>query len=262
MTPAYILTLSCPDRLGQQLLRAVGELCQLAAWVAADAGWHTQASGYVEQGLRAAHAAGEVELTGNIISTYSYQLTNTGQPRQAAVLARTAYAGAARTASATTRALLLERVAWADARSGDLSGCLQALGQVQQAYDHSCPSEDPDWVYWFNQQEIDVMAGRCHTELGQARTAITVLEDALAAYDCSRVRETCLYRTWLARDYLQVAEIAQAATLASQVCTDAGPTGSARVQERLDDLALQLAPHARVAEVADFLTLHHAHTTP
>ena len=42
--------------------------------------------------------------------------------RRAALLARTAYAGARHSATATTKALLLERVAWADAKSGDLGG--------------------------------------------------------------------------------------------------------------------------------------------
>jgi transcriptional regulator with XRE-family HTH domain len=141
----------------RRLLTVTGELAQLAAWVAADAGLYKQAARYTEGGVLAAHAADNEPLAANIISTLSYQLANTGNPRQAALLARTAYAGARHSATATTKALFLERVAWADAKSGDLGSCERALGQVEENFDHSKPEDDPDWVYWLNREEVDVM---------------------------------------------------------------------------------------------------------
>ena len=121
----------------RRLLTATGELAQLAAWVAADAGLYKQAARYTEGGVLAAHAADNEPLAANIISTLSYQLANTGNPRQAALLARTAYDGARHSATATTKALLLERVAWADAKSGDLSSCERALGKVEENFNHA-----------------------------------------------------------------------------------------------------------------------------
>src|SRR5208337_4294905 len=69
----------------RRLFTATGELAQLAAWVAADAGLYKQAARYTEGGVLAAHAAGNEPLAANIISTLSlsYQLANTGNPRQA-----------------------------------------------------------------------------------------------------------------------------------------------------------------------------------
>ena len=102
-------------------------------------------------------------MAANVISTLSYQLANTGNPHQAVVLAKTAYAGARHSATATTKALLLDRIAWANAKSGDLNGAERALGQVQETFDRARPVDDPDWVYWLNQEEIDVMAGTSTT---------------------------------------------------------------------------------------------------
>ena len=175
----------------RRLLTATGELAQLAAWVAADAGLYKQAARYTEGGVLAAHAADNEPLAANIISTLSYQLANTGNPRQAALLARTAYAGARHSATATTKALLLERVAWADAKSGDLVSCERALGQVEENFDHAKPEDDPDWVYWLNREEIDVMAGRCFTELKQPARAEPLLRTATSGYDNALVRENC-----------------------------------------------------------------------
>jgi hypothetical protein len=238
------------------LLTAVGELAQLATWVAADAGLYAEATRYTVYGLLAAHAAGNPPLAANIISTYSYQLANTGNPHHAAVLAKTAYAGARHSTSATANALLLERVAWADAKSGDLHGCERALGQVQDAFNESKPEDDPDWVYWLNQEEVDVMAGRCYTELKKPKLAEPLLHNAIDNYNRALVRENSLYLSWLAEDYVQLGEIDHAASITTEVLTLANRTNSARTNDRLQYLARLLKRYRSVTSVAEFLDLY------
>ena len=237
----------------RRLLTATGELAQLAAWVAADAGLYKQAARYTEGGVLAAHAADNEPLAANIVSTLSYQLANTGNPRQAALLARTAYAGARHSATATTKALLLERVAWADAKSGDLVSCERALGQVEENFNHAKPEDDPDWVYWLNREEIDVMAGRCFTELKQPARAEPLLRIATSAYDNALIRENSLYLSWLAEDYILLNEIDLAAEIATRVLELGSRADSARTDERLRHLARLLRRYKDVQAAAGFL---------
>jgi len=177
-------------------------------------------------------------------------------PHHAAVLATTAFAGARARATATTKALLLERIAWADAKSGDPRACERTLGQVQEELDHSKPDDDPDWVYWLNQQEIDVMAGRCYTELGKPKLAEPLLANAIAGYDHALARESSLYLSWLAEDHIQLHDLDQAASIATEALELASRTNSARTDERLRHLAKLLKPHSSVAKVAEFLDLY------
>jgi hypothetical protein len=193
------------------------------------------------------------DLAANIISTLSYQLANTGNPRQAALLARTAYAGARHSATPTTKALLLERVAWADAKSGDLGGCERALGQVEENFNHTEPESDPDWVYWLNREEIDVMAGRCFTELKQPARAEPLLRSATSAYDNALIRENSLYLSWLAEDYILLNEIDLAAEIATRVLELGSRADSARTDERLRHLARLLRRYKDVQSAASFL---------
>ena len=237
----------------RRLLAVTGELAQLAAWVAADAGLYKQAARYTEGGVLAAHAADNEPLAANIISTLSYQLANTGNPRQAALLARTAYAGARHSATATTKALLLERVAWADAKSGDLVSCERVLGQVEENFNHSMPGDDPDWVYWLNREEIDVMAGRCYTELKQPARAEPLLRNATSSYDNTLIRENSLYLSWLAEDYILLNEIDLAAEVATHVLELGSRANSARTDERLRHLARLLKRYKDAQAAADFL---------
>jgi hypothetical protein len=172
------------------------------------------------------------------------------------VLARTAYAGARHSATATTKALLLERIAWADAKSGDLHSTERTLGQVQENFDQSKPENDPDWVYWLNQKEVDVMAGRCYTELKKPKLAEPLPHNAIAKYDHALVRENSLYLSWLAEDYIQLGEIDQAASVATEVLTLSNRANSARTSDRLHHLAKLLKRYSDVQSAAEFLDLY------
>jgi transcriptional regulator with XRE-family HTH domain len=246
------------DDQARRILSVTGELAQLAAWVAADAGLYRDAAKYAEGGVVAANAAGNAPLAGHIISTLSYQLANTGNPRQAALLARTAYAGGRRGATATTKALLLERVAWADAKSGDLANCERTLGQVNEDFSQAKPEDDPDWAYWLNSTEIDVMAGRCYTELKLATKAEPLLRNAVSGYDDTHIRENALYLSWLAEDYILLNEIDTGSEIAAQVLELKNLANSARTDERLRHLTKLLRRYRDVQGAAEFLDQYKA----
>jgi len=101
------------EDVGKRLLVAVGELAQVAGWVTSDAGHYDEAERYYLAGMYAAHAGGDRAGAANNLSSLAYQVSNVGDPKVGLTLAKSALAGAKRTATATTKALLSERVAWA-----------------------------------------------------------------------------------------------------------------------------------------------------
>jgi tetratricopeptide (TPR) repeat protein len=247
---------ACTQEQARRVLTAVGELAQLASWVAADGGMNAVALGYAQGGILAARAACNAPLAANIISTLSYQLANTGNAQNAAVLARTAYAGGSRQATPRTKALLLERIAWADAKSGDLRGSERALGQVNETFAQGPHDDDPDWVYWLNQEEIDVMAGRCYTELKQPERAEPLLRHAIERYNQTLIRENSLYLSWLAESYVQLGEIDEAAAVGQRALELGAHAGSARANNRVRHLAGLLSRYKTAPGVAPFLDLY------
>jgi tetratricopeptide (TPR) repeat protein len=241
------------DDQARRLLTAVGELAQLGAWVAADAGLLEEATKYVRGGVLAARAAGDEPLAANVLSTYSYQVANNANPNDAVVLARTAYRGGERNATPITRTLLLERVAWASAKTGDLRSCERALGEVEDIFSAGPRDNDPDWVYWMNREEVDVMAGRCYTELGKPGKAVALLTDAIGNYDQTLIRENALYLSWLAEDFVQLHDLDQASDLGIHMAQLVSRTKSARAKNRLDHVAALLTPNQASAPVKEFL---------
>ena len=228
---------------GRRLLRTVGELSQLAGWVAGDAGNHIEAQQTYLAGVSAARAADDRALTAQLLSSLAYQMSNVGDPVDAALLARSALIGA-RQASPMVRVLLWERVAWACARAQDLAGCRRAL----DAHTERSPGvAEPEWVYWLDRREIDIMAARCMIELGQPLRAEPLLVTALADYEPGHAREVGLYLTWLAESYVRSGVLDAARGTLDTAQHTATAVNSARLHHRIREVAnlLDVHPHSR-----------------
>nr|WP_246002703.1 transcriptional regulator [Allorhizocola rhizosphaerae] len=222
-----------PDDVGVRLLTVVGELAQLAGWVASDAGLYPQAQQHYLSGVHAAEQAGDKTLGAQLLSSLAYQIANIGKREDALLIARSAVKGAAG-ATPIVRALLLERLAWAAARLKDTEATRRALDAVDDAYEQrSIDICEPEWVYWLNRSEIDVMAGRCYIETGAPWAAEPLLTSALASYNSSHLREVALYQTWLAESYTRAGELDAACTVLGQARVIADRIESARLQRRI-----------------------------
>jgi transcriptional regulator with XRE-family HTH domain len=236
---------SYAEDTGRRLLTVVGELAQLGGWVASDAGRYPEAQRVYLSGVSAAQAAGDDVLAGQLLSSLSYQVANVGNPADAALLARSAVQGAVG-ATPVVRALLLERVAWATARARDREAARRALAAVDDSYESRSPGiDEPEWVYWLDRHEIDVMAGRCLIELGDPVAAEPLLSNAIDAYPPEHAREVALYRTWLAESYAEAGVFDAAQSVLSKAQKVAETLTSSRLDRRVEDVARLLPGPSR-----------------
>ncbi|GAA4462652.1 transcriptional regulator [Phytohabitans houttuyneae] len=251
-TAGLLRDASYTEAIGQRLLVAIAELCQLAGWVASDAGQHADAQRLYLTGVRAAHAGGDAPGAANNLSSLSYQVANIGDPRDAVILARSAVRGAGRAATATTRALLLDRLSWAHARAREAGQAERSLDAADGAYSDRKAADDPPWTYWLSLEEVEIMAGRVWTELRRPLRAVPILERATAGYDDSAARETSLYLTWLAESLLQAGEIERSAETASRALGLSLRAGSVRADGRVQTLRRLLGEYRGTPAADDF----------
>jgi transcriptional regulator with XRE-family HTH domain len=244
---------SYDDRVGRRLLSVVAELCQIAGWTASDAGRHAEAQRLYLAGARAAHAADDPAGAASNLSSLAYQIANVGDPREAELLARTAVRGADGAVTPGARSLLLERLAWAQARAGEANAAARTLDQVDDTFVDSRPDEEPIWCYWLNPEEIEVMRGRVWTQLELPLRAVPALDHAIRAYASDSPRERALYLTWLAEALLQGHEVDQAAAAAARAAQLAAGAGSDRAAQRVSRLRRLLDPYAGQSAVDRFL---------
>ncbi|WP_154814626.1 tetratricopeptide repeat protein [Actinophytocola xinjiangensis] len=251
-TAALLREATYTEALGRRLLAALGELAQLAGWVLGDAGRYVSAAHYYLVGVKAAHAAGDVALAGNLISTLAYQVSNVGSPREAVLLASSANTGARAQATPKVRALFKERLAWAYAKSGERRQTERTLAAVETDYERGVDLDHPEWVYWLDEDEVTIMAGRCYAELGDADRAIDLLTGVLDNYDERRTRELALYKSWLAEAHLSRGDLDQAVASATHALELTSTTTSARSDDRVSALRRKLRPHGSHPLVVDF----------
>lgn len=232
-TETLIRNAAYTDAVGRSLLISLGELAQVAGWVASDAGRHHTAQRVYLEGVDAATEAGDRALGANLLSCLSYQVANLGRrPDDAFLLARSAAKGAGG-AAPIVQALLTERVAWAAAKAGRGDAALRALDQVDDLFEARGDDPEPEWVYWVNRQEVSVMRARVMVELQRPREAEELLTGVLTQYPAELARESALYWSWLAEAYATAGDH-DAARQALNTATDhARRIHSSRADDRL-----------------------------
>ncbi|MET7745213.1 helix-turn-helix transcriptional regulator [Streptomyces sp. NPDC005385] len=243
--------------VGRQLLRQIGELAQIAGWIASDAGQHSEAERIYRLGISAARQAEDHTLAGNIAGSLAYQLSNTGRESEGLTLAQAALNDAGADAPPKARALYLDRVAWAHTRAGGTDHgqqAIRALGEAGQALSEDTPgTESPAWLYWVDAGELRVMESRVYTELHRPLRAVPLLRDVLGEYDATHTREMALYLSWLAVALADGGEPEEAAEVAERVITLSADVQSERTAERVRVVLGRLQEYADVPEVAALL---------
>ncbi|WP_245600857.1 hypothetical protein [Streptomyces sulphureus] len=168
-------------------------------------------------------------------------------------MAKAAVAEAGPDAPATTRALFLDRVAWAHTRAGEAQPALRALGEAHAALDTTDGPPAPTWAYWVNREELEVMDARVFTELRRPLRAVPLLQDVLGRYDATHAREVALYRSWLAVALADANEPEQAAEEARRVIDTSGDLSSERTAKRTRTVLHRLKGHEEVPEAREVL---------
>ncbi|MBL1095544.1 helix-turn-helix domain-containing protein [Streptomyces coffeae] len=244
------------EAVGSALLTQVGELAQIAGWIASDAGRHEQAERAYRIGIEAARQAGDGPLVANLAGSLAYQLSNTGQERAGLDLARAALEEAGPGAPPKTRALFFDRVAWAHTRAQEAQPAMQALGQAHDTLTEADDDEAPQWAYWVSREELEVMDARVFTELHRPLRAVPLLTDVLRRYDATHAREVALYRSWLAVALADANEPEQAAREARRVISASVDIASDRTASRARDVLRRLQDFEEVPEVGNLLHDH------
>jgi DNA-binding XRE family transcriptional regulator/tetratricopeptide (TPR) repeat protein len=247
---------SYDESTGRRLHVALAELGQLAGWVAYDSGQPGLAQRYYISALRAAHSADDRSLGAHILGSMAYQAAREGNPREAVTLVETAIAGVRGQETASLLTALYSRQAYALATLRDSSGCAAAISRTRTHVEHLNRDEDPPYLYWVGPAEATAGAGRCLLQLGKADQAVVMLEDGIALFDESFVRDRSNYVIRLAEALAHPGPQRDLDAAARQGITALDLSenlDSTRGVSRLRDLYSQMKPHAKVPAVRDFL---------
>ncbi|MFE4678028.1 XRE family transcriptional regulator [Streptomyces sp. NPDC056721] len=244
---------SFTDGTRRRLTALHAEQAQQAGWAAFDGGRTQDAEALYEESRETAKDAGDADLYGNSLAFLAYKAI--ADDRRAAVaFAEDSCATITARTPSSVRALLYERLAWACAVDNQPKGTERALGAARDALASAQEGEpQPDWATWVDRTELDIMTGRCWTELRRPLRAVPVLTAALDRYSDDHARDKALYLSWLADAYLTAGEVEQAATKVGRALELATGVASIRTRQRIDPILGQLSAHKDLGPVRDLL---------
>ncbi|MEU6344972.1 hypothetical protein ABZ883_28955 [Streptomyces sp. NPDC046977] len=250
-----------PQAVARRLYRVTAELAALAGWMSYDVGLHPTAQKYLVLALHSAKEADDQPLGAFILSSMSRQMIHLDRPEDALELIHLAQYGSRGTATATTQAMLHAVEARAYATMGQVNKCHRAVRMAEDAYSDSCPTEDPDWISFFNEAELNAENAHSYRDLAYvagrspayASLAHPVMQKAvdLFAGDSVHQRAYALNLIGMATVHLLEKEPEQAARLTVQAIDVARHVRSERVNTRIRKTADSALRHyGHVAEVA------------
>lgn len=228
------------EATGRSLLSLLAEQAQQAGWAAFDGGREADAASLYEASRVAALDAGDTALVGNSLAFLAYQRLGGDRRAGAEIAGRSTETIDGRTPTGV-RALLHERRAWACAVAGMPSETERSLAAARRALDEADGQPQPDWVAWVDRAELEIMTGRCWSELQRPLRAVPVLEAALARFDDCHARDKALYSSWLAQAYVTAGEPEQAAAVVGRALALADGVASVRPRQRLVPVLTELS---------------------
>ncbi|MFB8402240.1 helix-turn-helix domain-containing protein [Streptomyces sp. NPDC055912] len=254
-TKALLRTGSFSDDSRRKLTSLLAEQAQQAGWAAFDGGHGRDAATLYQESRAFAREARDGDLYSNSLAFLAYG-TLARDRRTAVSFAEESCATITDSTPATVRALLYERLAWACAVDKQPVGTDRALQAARQALAEALDGEpQPHWSAWVDSTELDIMTGRCWTELERPLRSVPVLSSALSRFPDEHARDKALYLSWLAEAYLTAGEVEQAAVTASRALELATGVASIRPRQRIGVVLDRLRPYGEVTEVREALEL-------
>jgi hypothetical protein len=192
----------------------------------------------------------------------SRQMIHLGRPDDALELIHLGQYGSRDSATATTQSMLHAMEARAYAGLGNVQKCHRAVRMAEEAFTDRCSKEDPDWIGFFSEAELNAENAHSYRDLAYvagrspmyASLAHPVMARAveLFATDDTHQRSYALNLVGMATVHLLERNPEQAAVLASRALDVAKKVRSERVHTRIrktTDTAVQ--NYGEVAEVVE-----------
>jgi transcriptional regulator with XRE-family HTH domain len=249
-----------PSALYRRFILGLGDVAQLAAWLAIDSQDYAAGRQYCALSLSCAEEGEDPNLHSYILGVMSYIHLHAGRGSEALRLLEAALRIADNPkfgVDPAVRSWLYEAMGEAYACVGNRAAGAEALARAEQLFDTVTTDTVPRWLGFFNAEAHVVrLKGRCLVRLGDGAAAISILETACKLLPEHYVRERSGTLIDLAAAHLlevnshnNATEPEAAASIAERAFQLAQTTQSTRNQRRVRDLLPQFAPYRRLDDV-------------
>jgi transcriptional regulator with XRE-family HTH domain len=241
-----LLDAAATDEARAELHQAVGALANAVAWSSFDAGYHREATMDRRIALSCAEYGRDWRLRANALQDMARQELDQGNADDALSLIELAQVRVDRL-TATARAECAATHARVLARLGRTQDTLRAIGTAEEQFAHRDPAEDPPWVGYFDESQLQGHAGRAMLALALREDRVADARDrlrrAVSGFSAEHGRARALTLSDLAILELRVGDPHTGLLHAGQTLAAGMSVQSHRMTTRLRDLDDALATH-------------------
>jgi tetratricopeptide (TPR) repeat protein len=239
-----------------RLYSGAGELAISVGWLAHDSGRFDDARSHYAEALATARMTDDPGLEAHAFCNTAFLARDAGRPREAVRAAQAAQRVARPVGSARLMSLLALREAGGWAGLADRVGCEQALARAQALFDRGPSDDDPEWMTFYGEAELEGLEAQCWSTLGDWPRAARHARRAAELQDPHFTRNIALYTAELADDLARGGRPDEAAVAGMRVLDLLEEVQSSRIQTMLAATARVLSPHRRASGVSAFLERH------
>ncbi|WP_433678686.1 helix-turn-helix domain-containing protein [Nocardia sp. CA-119907] len=249
-----LLNSHCTDEIRSQLLIALADLHNLAAWTSFDVGMYTVARKHFKAALGLARQAEDHSLAANILYRSGKLHLHRKMPDKALRFFQLGQITAQDSGCSLTVAMLYANEAQAYAAIGDRSQMRRSLGWAEDAYARAIVGDAPDWVKFFGAADLHASVGVALTAIPAARDAelnegIEHLTTAIGLRTPAMIRSQAFELTALATAYLLTGSRESGLRVGQQALTAAAAVRSVRTIDRLEPLRDAASDHPNDADL-------------
>jgi tetratricopeptide (TPR) repeat protein len=239
-----------------RLYSGAGELAISVGWLAHDSGRFDDARSHYAEALATARMTDDPGLEAHAFCNTAFLARDAGRPREAVRAAQAAQRVARPVGSARLMSLIALREAGGWAGLADRVGCEQALARAQALFDRGPSDDDPEWMSFYGEAELEGLEAQCWSTLGDWPRAARHARRAAELQDPHFTRNIALYTAELADDLARGGRPDEAAVAGMRVLDLLEEVQSSRIQTMLAATARVLSPHRRASGVWAFLERH------
>ena len=234
----------CTDDVAARLRSAAGELAIFTGWLHFDAARRDDAWSLLSEGLTTARLGSDPNVEIHAYAQLSLVAGRSGRARDAVDLARAGQRIAGASAPQRLRSLLRVREAQGWSQLGEATECDRALGRARDAFDPRTGADDPAWISFYTEAELEGLDAVCNDGLGQHTAAQRSYRTALDKLPTQYVRNREYFATGYALASARTGDLDQATDAGHRTLATVSEMSSARVRNRLRQLHRSLTDRA------------------